>query len=731
MSEQNNLRARGSLHPAPRRSQNVFQRIVSFMSSFPSRKYTPKFRTKSAPVFMIHDASQQDDEDLLPSKIEIPTMLDDPYPYDTNIYHSSPSVENKRPSSLILRGFCSQISLRTSRSGSSKNGDQPCSHTNHVYRHLTTDRRASTRNYAPTCSPLYTVTQAPSVVLDAQHEINTTARTNKEVSFGRLPALNTLTPSPSRSKPTCDAPIPESEGLNFEKIRARLSPGTSSTATRSTSPKIHHIHGLGRSQDHPYVHRKAANEYIAEEYAAGNSFQEPMVVPGSKTNKKMEGAARFAETVFYGSEFRVGSTDTRAPRSASGQASSTAGDWQRERERGMDPLRGSPTQHSVSIRLDNNSPVYVSQPLFCEEEDKGYMEVVRTGGRVTVDDNEKSVDVDLVMEAGDLRRLGRAVGAGTYRRGSTGYAAGSRYRERGFRNAAEEMRWEGVRRTVTTISLESLSSCSEETVGSSNLKDGSSGTPRLRGGAEIELEGLINEPRIGSERQIKGYLVKRFLLTCGGICWGKQTLTTLGTDTTSQAPTHLSRPISRLIIVRAPRRILNPQLNSLYTPTLRGGAGSSSGDNNGRHGSHSGSGTGSQRTDNSSSSTTTITSNTTSHSSSNTHTATTANDRDEERVLGMLYRLAGGTGKPVTRRQWACTKPKKRIGGLLGLVMYGDKVGTAYEWDGEKSGRERGESSKGGEQKGGEERRSKRESRRNDDGRSGDATNKQDAGRAR
>ncbi|KAH7083739.1 hypothetical protein FB567DRAFT_447230 [Paraphoma chrysanthemicola] len=55
---------------------------------------------------------------------------------------------------------------------------------------------------------------------------------------------------------------------------------------------------------------------------------------------------------------------------------------------------------------------------------------------------------------------------------------------------------------------------------------------------------------------------------------------------------------------------------------------------------------------------------------------------DADRVPEGLYWLAGGRGRPITVASWKSQRPKKRMGGLLGMLVFGHKAGVAYETNG-------------------------------------------------
>ncbi|KAF1834684.1 hypothetical protein BDW02DRAFT_579370 [Decorospora gaudefroyi] len=52
--------------------------------------------------------------------------------------------------------------------------------------------------------------------------------------------------------------------------------------------------------------------------------------------------------------------------------------------------------------------------------------------------------------------------------------------------------------------------------------------------------------------------------------------------------------------------------------------------------------------------------------------------RDHKRLPPTLFWLAGGRGRIPSVAGWRSQKPKKRMGGLLGMAVYGEKAGTPY-----------------------------------------------------
>lgn len=50
----------------------------------------------------------------------------------------------------------------------------------------------------------------------------------------------------------------------------------------------------------------------------------------------------------------------------------------------------------------------------------------------------------------------------------------------------------------------------------------------------------------------------------------------------------------------------------------------------------------------------------------------------EQKLSPTLYWLAGGTGVPISVSGWRKHRPKKRMDGLLGMVMHGRRAGMAY-----------------------------------------------------
>jgi hypothetical protein len=52
--------------------------------------------------------------------------------------------------------------------------------------------------------------------------------------------------------------------------------------------------------------------------------------------------------------------------------------------------------------------------------------------------------------------------------------------------------------------------------------------------------------------------------------------------------------------------------------------------------------------------------------------------QDTDRLPPTLFWLAGGRGKPITVSSWKKQRQKKRMGGLLGMAVFGRKAGTEY-----------------------------------------------------
>jgi len=55
----------------------------------------------------------------------------------------------------------------------------------------------------------------------------------------------------------------------------------------------------------------------------------------------------------------------------------------------------------------------------------------------------------------------------------------------------------------------------------------------------------------------------------------------------------------------------------------------------------------------------------------------------EQKLSPTLFWLAGGTGMPISVAGWRKRRPKKRMDGLLGMAIYGSRVGMEYREGGD------------------------------------------------
>jgi hypothetical protein len=142
-------------------------------------------------------------------------------------------------------------------------------------------------------------------------------------------------------------------------------------------------------------------------------------------------------------------------------------------------------------------------------------------------------------------------------------------------------------------------------------------TPSTVGGTRLELKGGSPMPRLRGGGGGWGYRFKEWLLTCRAELLGNE-----DTDGKSMSDlgvrrvVHDERATPNFLISQSPAH--QPM------PRLRGGAG------------------------------------------------------EPERVPAALYWLAGGRGRPITVSSWKKQRGKKRMGGLLGMAVFGEKAGKEY-----------------------------------------------------
>ncbi|KAF1994922.1 hypothetical protein P154DRAFT_539195 [Amniculicola lignicola CBS 123094] len=277
--------------PDPQQSHSIIHRIYSFIPSIPHRRATPNIRPNTAPNLETKPTTPElhtDDQDpLLPLRLALPIDERQLCPYDPTHYHSFPSIERNRCSSLLCGRR--QHPFRSATAGPSIIL-RPCSREGQPCLHIADESngrslsRSSRRPNPHTRDSLSRITEGlnaeeifpPRPATPARRALAPTTHgtatsplstgSPRRASVPNLSPLNTLftlsrSSSPTARPPTRHGPLPESQrGFDFSTLgdllsRSPSSPHGQTSPTRPRSPKLHHIHGLPHSHDYPYVHR--------------------------------------------------------------------------------------------------------------------------------------------------------------------------------------------------------------------------------------------------------------------------------------------------------------------------------------------------------------------------------------------------------------------------------------------------------------------------------------------
>ncbi|ORY15252.1 hypothetical protein BCR34DRAFT_585153 [Clohesyomyces aquaticus] len=315
--------------PAPQRPLTFLQRLSSIIPSMPHHKSTPKKRSKSAPDLselddrtVQRDARLEDERAHLKPKLNILILSDHPCPYDSTIYTSFPSIERPR-SRCLLCGLGSSNPIRAATSGSASHGRRdslgprgsPC-------RHLANVSRPKTPRSPLPSSPLAQVTATGHTRVsfaEQSREPTPTTSTLPEPRRKSLPKFDSLrsiiTPSPkirSSRPPTRHGPLSEEEQSNrltFDTLKDRLTSTSPLSRNRDlANPKLHHIHGLPRSRDYPYIHKHEVRHHLASGgVAAARRPHTAAVVEVAAARPESGGSdTDYSETVFYPRSRREG-----------------------------------------------------------------------------------------------------------------------------------------------------------------------------------------------------------------------------------------------------------------------------------------------------------------------------------------------------------------------------------------------------------------------------------------
>ncbi|KAF2790003.1 hypothetical protein K505DRAFT_365130 [Melanomma pulvis-pyrius CBS 109.77] len=455
--------------------------------------------------------------------------------------------------------------------------------------------------------------------------------------------------------------VPELPSLNMVVSLLSEDRGSSPPPSTPASPKLHHIHGLPRAKDYPYVHKREVARHLAAQQAGL-----PSPISSTRTSPTRRG---IPETVFYrrgvppvprspGRPKARSNIHTHAnlpmhseldireptPYSPISLHPLPGLDPRPRRNRNPQSLTSScpPTRTSPST-----SPLSANISPFLPATTT--LESIQAVGSVTVDSDGRLINLDLELQNSSV-----------YSRAQSPASVPARNNEGDGDGGGESSSSSGggtMPETPSTVAGRRL-----------ELRGGreeSSAGPKLRGGEGRRTPVLLR--------------VKRGLLTCrGGLGERSVGLDESSEDEGPATPVYVGRgsvkrPRSseghcgtdgrkketkgrnqnegRLGVVPSPSTSSSPSIRATLShsnfhfstphqhqhphqpiPSLRGGSGG-------------------------------------------------LRDRlqDSDVLPSGLWYLAGGTEAPITVRQWRRQRPKRRMGGLLGMAIFGRRAGMAYE----------------------------------------------------
>jgi hypothetical protein len=406
--------------PSPQLPRTFFRRLSSIMPTLPHRESTPNKRPKSAPPVSIswprkssrgapRRGAHQGHHPLLPPSLNIPTLSESAEVgcYNTNTYYSFPDIDEPAGSFL-----CGLISPDRGRSRSRESAARKlaevrpclacrrgsaCSHiaiTRSRSRHVSICRISGARSPIP--KPTSHVTKILNEEVLGPRPYNTTpsgARVRFEDEPGRgrgrvrlpvLPPLNAILSAHSKSPSPCTP----------------------------TAPILHHVHGLPRSREYPYVHKNDVAQHLAAQAAGAPSPIIPLRTTSRSRSRSRSTSTSpppidFSETIYYPREV---SPVPRKPPPGVMPGSNPPTHIHRRQLESNDQVRSrlAPIQLDPLQRHNSNRPSL--QPLQLKPDDLtsahiapslpaiAELETMQAVGTVTVDDNGRPISVDLELE---------------------------------------------------------------------------------------------------------------------------------------------------------------------------------------------------------------------------------------------------------------------------------------------------------------------------------------------
>jgi hypothetical protein len=625
---------------------SLVQRISGLLASIPRRVPTGSQRSTTAPD--LGDAPRdralqrtqpcQENSELEGPLISQPEA---PCSYDPTVLQSFPSIERQRcrtggdlPWSWSRRGNretpltpCEACRSRTPQSHFAMNntGYRGSRRTTPVIRSTLETTEVIVSRSRPTAHPV------PEVLLDDTD----TPRPARRPPIPRLQQSISVSVSTTvistRRTPTRDRPHPSGLNHPLDILRGRLSPifNKSPSPSPPQSPKLHHIHGLPKAKDFPYVRKSKVAQHLAAIRAGAPSPVRDLQLQAERANAapRTSGVSDYSETVYY--------PRNRSPLPGRRQRTPPPAEIPRPPSRmGHRPGAARPPLHNArpqtSPQLNLGVPFWPALPA--------------------------SVPLRNIQAAESATRPGS-------RRGSAVELEVSRVRE--LRSPHSERR-----HTPSPLKNEITGSSS-----SSNESNCSTGTmpptPAEIGGSRMELRGRHGSPEL-TDCQKKEEFMKKYAGQVRGCCCPNcNGVKQVGpSDEVLPARVVTCERVARAL--ENERRVALPRDLREQNDHHEGGfdfefgfdLDANSADSIARRRTHSAQETGVSREP---------------QDGPLPHLRGGAGSPGPaDKVPATLFYLAGGRGSPITLSSWNKQKPKTRMGGLLGMAVYGRKAGTAY-----------------------------------------------------
>jgi hypothetical protein len=391
---------------------------------------------------------------------------------------------------------------------------------------------------------------------------------------------------------------------------------------RPISPKLHYHHGLPNSKDYPYVRESEVSQHLDAIRAGAPS---PLIdfARAARRKKASDRTTNFSETVFYGHKFSAAFTNSAEHRRlAQPPRSNLVVEGYLETGGHVVVERPHPEQQaSIDAQLYHSNVYPRRSPEQSQRQPRASRRSANSRNRTRRRDSDH--DPDTNDQLPDFQERPIYDEMPKLRGGSGGY---------------EHSHTSGCGLTMMQLLL----TCHKPAHGYDADSNSDDGLPPARTPNPAEFARALRRAH-GTSRLPKGISRgdgSQETPQTGRSASGGEDITSLPTSRTASFAATYPQSCSILsylqslslisIFSRPGRPVAEGPTTLLPTASLRGGAGSPSA------------------------------------------------LRDNERVPPTLFWLAGGKGESIKTSSWKSHKPKKRMGGLLGMALHGLDAGTEY-----------------------------------------------------